>query len=97
MRWGSQFLGGWLSTFSRTQHPIIKIYLGALQHRDLSFLSICFIKLHLEHGSFISILFCVYLFYFVFLLLGSLPVKIPMMNIEHFVKVTVGEIIYREN
>ena len=65
--------------FSRTQNPIIEIYLGTLQPRYFPYLPICFIKLHLNIES-LYLLFCMYLFYFISLLLCSLAVNIHMMN-----------------
>ena len=38
--------GGGLATISRTQNPIIEIYLGTLQPRDFPYLPVCFIAIY---------------------------------------------------
>ena len=58
--------------FRRTQNPIIEIYLGTLQPRYFPYLPICFIKLHLNIESFVSlVLYVSVLFYISFIVFSS--------------------------
>ena len=42
----SQFLGGGMgATFSRTQNPVIEVYLGTLQPCDFPYLPVCFVAI----------------------------------------------------